>query len=238
MTVITRPASQRGRTRLPWLDGRHTFSFGEYHDPHFMNFGALRVINDDRVAPAGGFSPHPHRDMEIITIVLEGALAHKDNLGNGSIIRPGDVQRMSAGRGIVHSEFNASGSEPVHLLQIWIHPRDRRLEPGYEQKTLGPAPLGLRPLVTPDGRDGSLSMQAEATILSARATAAAPTRFSVGSGRLAWVHIVKGACELHAGGRILNLGEADGAGVRTPGEVVLIGTPEVEAIIFDVADRS
>lgn len=237
MGIITRPASQRGRTRLPWLDGRHTFSFGEYHDPHFMSFGALRVINDDRVAPGGGFAPHPHRDMEIVTIVLDGALAHQDSLGHGSTMRPGDVQRMSAGRGIVHSEFNASDTEPVHLLQIWIHPRERRLEPGYEQRTLGPAPLGVRALVTPDGRDGSLSMQAEASILSMRATGGAPARHTLASGRMAWIHIVRGAGELRTSGETVRLTEADGAGVSAEGPIELIGTPEVEAIVFDVGER-
>ncbi|MCC6285453.1 MAG: pirin family protein [Phycisphaerales bacterium] len=237
MGIIIRRAGERGRTRLPWLDGRHTFSFGEYHDPHFMGFGALRVINDDRVAPAGGFSPHPHRDMEIVTIVLQGALAHKDSLGHGSVIRPGDVQRMSAGRGIVHSEFNASETEPVHLLQIWIHPRERRLEPGYEQKALGPMPPGVRVLVTPDGHDGSLSMQAEARILGALAGVDAPARVAITPGRIAWVHVVEGAGELIAAGERVALGEADGAGVRGATELELVGAPSVSAIIFEVVER-
>jgi redox-sensitive bicupin YhaK (pirin superfamily) len=129
-----RRAEERGRTRLPWLDSRHTFSFGEYHDPAQMGFRALRVINDDRVAPGGGFDTHPHRDMEIVTYVLDGALQHRDSLGNGSLIRPGEVQRMSAGTGIRHSEFNASRDNPVHLLQIWLLPAKTGIEPGYEQR--------------------------------------------------------------------------------------------------------
>src|SRR5512145_683523 len=132
--IDIRRSAQRGRTRLPWLDSRQTFSFGQYYDPDHMGFRALRVINDDRVDPGQGFATHPHRDMEIITYVLDGALEHRDSLGNGSVIRPGEVQRMSAGTGIRHSEFNASREEPVHLLQIWIQPARTGIAPGYEQK--------------------------------------------------------------------------------------------------------
>ena len=158
--ISVRRAGDRGETRLAWLDSRHTFSFADYYDPAQMGFGALRVINEDRVAPGGGFATHGHRDMEILTWVLDGALAHRDNLGNGSVIHPGEMQRMTAGTGIRHSEFNASDKAPVHFLQIWILPERQGLPPTYEQKAFGSEELDgkLRLVASRDGRDGSATV--------------------------------------------------------------------------------
>jgi len=165
-----RKAEGRGRSNFGWLDSRHSFSFGHYYDPNHMGLGPLRVINDDRVAPGGGFPAHPHGNMEIISYVLEGALAHKDSLGTGSVIRPGDVQRMSAGTGIRHSEFNASTTEPVHFLQIWIIPEKSGLAPSYEQKSYPPVEKQgkLRLLASRDGRDGSVTIHRDVDLYAAQ----------------------------------------------------------------------
>jgi redox-sensitive bicupin YhaK (pirin superfamily) len=164
--VTIRKNTERGRTEIDWLDSRHTFSFGEYYDPKHMGFRALRLINDDRVAPGGGFGTHGHRDMEIITMVLDGALEHKDSLGNGSVIRPGDVQRMTASAGIRHSEFNHSQEEPVHFLQIWILPERNGLQPGYEQKAFAANGThgSWRTVVAPEARDGALTIHQDASL--------------------------------------------------------------------------
>src|SRR5688572_7274575 len=164
--LTIRKARERGHANHGWLDSHHTFSFAEYHDPKHMGFRGLRVINEDRVQPGRGFGTHPHRDMEIVSYVLDGGLAHRDSMGTGSIIRPGDVQRMSAGTGVTHSEFNASDREPVHFLQIWILPERRGLTPGYEQKTFPPASRDgvLRLVAAPDGRDGGLTIHADVEI--------------------------------------------------------------------------
>src|SRR5215470_6469690 len=158
MPIVHRPAAERGHTKLPWLDGRHSFSFGDYYDPAWMEWSALRVLNDDRVAPGGGFPTHPHRDMEILTWVLDGSLEHKDSMGSGAVIRPGDAQVMRAGTGVTHSEFNHSKSAPVRLLQIWFPPRTHGLKPGYQQRDFTDDELHdqLRAIVSSDGRDGSL----------------------------------------------------------------------------------
>src|SRR3954447_21276694 len=193
--IAVRPAADRGRTTTDWLDSRHTFSFNDYYDPAYVQFRDLRVINDDKVAPAAGFGTHPHRDMEIITYVVRGALEHKDSLGTGSVIRPGDVQRMSAGTGIRHSEFNPSPTEPVHLLQIWIMPERRGLPPEYEQKAFPEAERRgrWRLVASHDGRDGSVTVHQDvdlyATILGPGESAARPLR----PGRYAWVQVARGA---------------------------------------------
>src|SRR5512134_3487157 len=166
--ITTRPGNARGAAKFDWLDSRHTFSFGHYYDSQHMGFGTLRVINDDRVRPGGGFATHAHNDMEIISYVLDGALEHKDSLGTGSIIRPGDVQRMTAGTGIRHSEFNPSQTRPVHFLQIWIIPERVGLEPGYEQRTYSAADKQnrLRLIASRDGRDGSVTLHQDADVFA------------------------------------------------------------------------
>src|SRR5438552_2530700 len=167
--IQVRPAAERGQTRISWLDSRHTFSFGDYWDPRHMGYRSLRVINDDRVAPGGGFGTHPHRDMEIVTYVLDGALEHKDSLGTGSVIRPGELQRMSAGTGIRHSEFNASATEPVHLYQIWLLPEKRGQAPSYEQKPFDPAARAGRwqLVASPNAAEGSLTIHQDARLFLA-----------------------------------------------------------------------
>src|SRR4051812_11487282 len=164
--IVLRPAAARGQTRLSWLDSRHTFSFGDYYDPAHESFRSLRVLNDDKIAPGAGFGTHPHRDFEIISYVVAGALEHKDSLGTGSVVRPGDVQRMTAGTGILHSEFNPSVAEPTHLLQIWLTPERRGMTPGYEQKAFPEAERRgrWRLLASPDGRDGSVTVRQDAEL--------------------------------------------------------------------------
>ena len=204
--ITFRDRGTRGQTRTGWLDSRHTFSFGEYQDPRYMGFGALRVINDDRVAPGGGFAPHSHNDMDIISYVLEGALQHKDSLGTGSMIRPGEIQRMSAGTGITHSEYNASQSEPVHFLQIWIIPQQRDLPPSYEQK---PVPLAerrgkLRLVAAPPdatwrpGRRGDAASGCARLRRQSRARRA--RRHDIAPGRGVWVQVARGLIGLNGTG--------------------------------------
>ena len=228
-----RKAEERGHANFGWLDSRHSFSFGSYFDPKHMGFGPLRVINDDRVAGGGGFPTHPHADMEIVTYVLEGALEHKDSLGTGSVIRPGDVQRMSAGTGIRHSEFNASKSDPVHLLQIWIVPERKGLEPSYEQKAFAAADKRgkLRLVGSRDGRDGSVTIHRDvdlyATVLGERDTVAHDLKV----GRVAWVQVARGTATLN--GKQLYPG--DGVAVDEARKLELSGTSDAEILVFDMA---
>lgn len=233
MTLTVRRAEARGRANFGWLDSHHTFSFGQYFDPEHAGFGPLRVINDDRVAPGGGFPTHPHSDMEIVSYVLDGALEHKDSLGTGSVIRPGDVQRMSAGRGIRHSEFNASKTAPVHFLQIWIIPERNGLPPSYEQKPFSREEKTgrLRLVGSRDGRDGSVTIHREvdmfATVLHGESAVAHTLR----AGRGAWVHVAIGSVMLN--GQPLQAG--DGAAVTTAGELVMSGGKAAEVLLFDLA---
>lgn len=189
-----RRADERGRTDLGWLDSRHTFSFGDYYDGARLGHRTLRVINDDRVAPGGGFGAHPHRDMEILSYVLSGALEHRDSLGTGSIIRAGDVQHMRAGTGVVHSEFNPSATEPVHFLQIWIVPGARGLAPVYTQRTIDPAQAdgGFVLLASEDGRDGSIALQQDVRLSVTRLSNGAVRRLDVRPGRSVWLHVARG----------------------------------------------
>jgi redox-sensitive bicupin YhaK (pirin superfamily) len=231
--ITRRPARERGHADHGWLDTWHTFSFSDYHDPRHMGFRDLRVINDDRVRGGHGFPPHPHRDMEIITYVLEGALEHRDSMGNGSVIRPGEVQRMSAGTGVVHSEFNPSRADLVHLLQIWILPRARGLAPGYEQRRFDDAELAdrLRVIAAPDGRDGAVTINQDVSVYAARLGAGAKVQHALARGRFAWVHVARGAASLN--GEAMEAG--DGAAVSDEHDLVLNAATPAEFLLFDLA---
>ncbi len=232
--IHLRPASSRGRTRTSWLDGRHSFSFGEYHDPAHMGFRSLRVINEDRVAPAGGFDTHGHRDMEILTWVLEGTLQHRDSLGNGAPIRPGEMQRMTAGTGVLHSELNPSDEQPVHLLQIWILPERKGLQPGYEQRSFADA-RGLALLASRDGRGGSVTIHQDADVWLARPAGGASLELPLSPRRGAWVQAARGALVLRAGDEpAVELAQGDGAAVEGAAGLTLSGSG-AEALVFDLA---
>ncbi|MEQ1755326.1 MAG: pirin family protein [Micropepsaceae bacterium] len=230
--MLIRRSEDRGPTRIDWLDSRHTFSFGDYNDPRFMGFGPLRVINEDRVTPGQGFHPHGHRDMEIVSYVLEGALAHKDSLGTGSVIRPGDVQRMSAGTGITHSEFNASKTDPVHFLQIWIIPEARGLAPSYEQKNFTPADKQgrLRLVGSRDARDGSVKLHQDVDLYAGLFREGEKTSLALRPTRLAWVQVARG--EITVNGETLKAG--DGAALKETGKLDLAGRRDTEVLVFDM----
>jgi redox-sensitive bicupin YhaK (pirin superfamily) len=227
--IKVRPKDERGHANHGWLDSHHTFSFADYHDPEHMGFHELRVINDDRVAPGHGFGTHPHRDMEIISYVLEGALEHKDSMGTGSVIRPGDVQRMSAGTGVRHSEHNASKTEPVHFLQIWIQPEKSGIEPGYEQKTFTREEKKgrLRVVASPDGRDGSVTIHANTVVYAGIFDAGDAAELST---KNAWVHVARG--KVRVNGRELE--DGDGAALEGEGAVKIVGTSGGEVLVFDL----
>jgi redox-sensitive bicupin YhaK (pirin superfamily) len=227
-----RPAHERGHADHGWLDSHHTFSFADYYDPEHLGFRALRVINDDRVAAGGGFGRHPHRDMEIVSYVLEGALEHRDSMGTGSVIRPGDVQRMSAGTGVAHSEANASRSEPVHFLQIWLMPTQRGLEPSYEQKTFSVADKQgrLRVVASPDGRDGSVTIHSDAVLHAGVFGHGESATLALPPGRHAWVHVARGKVRIN--GR--ELAEGDGAALSEEAAVRVEGIDDGEVLIFDL----
>lgn len=230
-----RRAGERGVANHGWLRSFHTFSFADYYDPEWPGFRNLLVINDDRVDPGEGFPTHPHRDMEIVSYVLEGALEHKDSMGTGSVIRPGDVQRMSAGTGVRHSEFNASREELVHFLQIWIHPKERGMKPGYEQKTFAAEEKRgkLRVVASPDGRDGSITIHSDASILAGLFKKGERATFEVTPGRTTWIHVAKGTAKV--GGERLVAGDA--AYTIEPGTIVVEGDGDGdgEVLVFDLA---
>jgi len=231
--ITVRRSDERGHYDHGWLDTRHTFSFADYHDPRFMGFRSLRVVNEDRVRPGQGFGTHPHRDMEILTYVLEGALAHRDSMGNGSTIHPGEVQRMSAGTGVTHSEFNASQKEAVHFLQIWLLPEQRGLPPGYEQRRF-PAEEKrgrVRLVASRDGAEGSVTVHQDARLLAALLGPGEEVHHRLAPGRHAWVQVARGEVEL--GGRRLSAG--DGAALSGEPEVALRGATEAEVLVFDLA---
>lgn len=234
MTGMTlRGAADRGRTRFDWLDGRHSFSFGRYIDRDWMGFGPLRVINDDRVAPGGGFATHPHADMEIITYVISGSLAHKDSMSNGSTIRAGGLQRMTAGTGVEHSEFNPSDTEPVRLLQIWIHPDREGLEPGYEERAdaMGGRTGELVPLVTQDGRDGSMRLHQDASILGAALEDGQSVTHTPARDRRTWVQVVRGDVTINGE----PAGEGDGVAAEAGVPLDISAEASGEVLVFDLA---
>jgi hypothetical protein len=232
MSILRRPADARGRTRLPWLDGRHSFSFGEYHDPEWMQWSALRVLNDDRVAPGGGFATHPHRDMEILTWVLDGALEHRDSMGSGAVIRPREAQVMRAGTGVTHSEFNHSKTEPVRLLQIWFPPRTRGLEPAYQQRAFGEDDLRdrLRTIVSDDGRDGSLVVDQDVTVGVARLSPGAAVMAALSPARRAWLQVARGEARAND----VALAEGDGAAIGGERELRIASPAGAEVLVFDL----
>ncbi len=228
-----RRAHERGHANHGWLDSHHSFSFANYYDPKHMGFRGLRVINEDRVAPGRGFGTHPHRDMEIISYVLDGGLEHRDSIGNGSVIRPGEVQRMSAGTGVFHSEYNASKQAPVHFLQLWIVPERRGIAPSYEQRAFPEHERSgaLRLVVDPDGRAGALRINADARLYSGLLAAGQRAEHRVEPGRHAWVQVARGRVEL--GGEVLEAG--DGAATGEAGTLALSGVEDAEVLVFDLA---
>jgi len=229
--ITLRPANQRGHANHGWLDSYHTFSFANYYDPQHMGVSRLRVINDDTVAPGAGFGTHGHTDMEIISYVLEGALEHKDSMGHGSVIRPGDVQRMSAGSGIRHSEFNASSEEAVHFLQIWIVPKVSGIQPGYEQKNYTRELTGqLRLVASPDGQDGSLTIHQDAFVFAGKPQDGQTLSHSLPAKRTAYVHVARGQLELN--GSLLQAG--DGATIMHEPIITLTGMDNAEVLLFDL----
>lgn len=242
--ITIRKAQHRGRTKIDWLDSWHTFSFGQYQDRDHVQFGPLRVINDDIIAGGGGFGEHPHREMEIITWVLSGALRHADSLGTGSVIRPGDAQRMSAGRGIHHSEFNDSKTDPVHLLQIWIHPSPEHqgIEPGYEQKHFDDADYRnqLRRIAGPVGEasggdasgggSGALTIHQDASVYVARLDAGASVAHEPAPGRRVWLHVARGSVTLNDQA----LAPGDGAAITDESSLTIAATQDAEVLVFDL----
>jgi redox-sensitive bicupin YhaK (pirin superfamily) len=230
--ITTRPGEERGHFDHGWLNTYHTFSFADYYDPRYMGFRALRVINEDRVKPGRGFGTHGHRDMEIVTYILEGALEHKDSMGTGQVIHPGDVQRMSAGAGVMHSEFNPSTTDPVHFLQIWILPERKDLTPGYEQKTFPEEEKRgrLRLIASREGRDGSVKIHQDVDLYAALLEAGQKASHALRPGRHAWLQVVRGAVTANA--QALTAG--DGAAVSD--EPIEVGGVEpAEILLFDLA---
>jgi quercetin 2,3-dioxygenase len=231
--ITMRPRHERGQTRLDWLDSAHSFSFNHYYDPRHMGFRQLRVINEDWVNPGAGFGMHGHRDMEIITYVLQGALEHRDSMGHGSVIQPGDVQRMSAGTGVQHSEYNHSATEPVHLLQIWILPERQGLQPSYEQRSFTPEELRgqWRLIAARDGRAGAITVHQDVDVLAARLEPGERVIYSLPSGRHAWVQVAGGGVALNG----MPLKAGDGAAMSGTAELDLVAGDHSEVLLFDLA---
>jgi redox-sensitive bicupin YhaK (pirin superfamily) len=231
--IRVRKAAERGHFDHGWLNTYHTFSFADYHDPRHMGFRSLRVINDDRVQPGSGFGMHGHRDMEIVTYVLEGALEHRDSLGNGSVLRPGELQHMTAGTGVRHSEFNPSDREWVHLYQIWLLPERNGLAPGYEQKAFPAAERRgrLRLVAAPTGEQGALTIHQDARIYLATLAAGETVAHALEPGRHAWLQVLRGEVDL--GGQTLAAG--DGAAVSAEERLEIGGRDEAEVMLFDLA---
>lgn len=231
--IQIRKSQDRGHFHHGWLDTHFTFSFADYYDPNHVHFRTLRVLNDDRIAPGEGFPTHPHRDMEIVTYVLEGALEHRDSMGSGSVIRPGDVQYMSAGTGVTHSEFNASKIEPVHLLQIWMFPETQGLKPVYGQKTFSEEEKRgrLRLVASPDGRDGSVKIRQDNSLYATLLGKDETVRHELEPGRHAYVQVARGSVKVN--GELLDAG--DGAAISAEQKIELIGLNDSEVLLFDLA---
>jgi redox-sensitive bicupin YhaK (pirin superfamily) len=231
--IVRRPSEARGLGDHGWLKSRHTFSFADYYDPDNMGFRNLRVINEDRVAPAQGFGTHGHRDMEIISYVLEGELGHKDNMGNGSVIRPGDVQRMSAGTGVLHSEMNSSPSQPVHFFQIWLLPAQKGIKPGYEQKHFDDSEKRgrLRLVGARDGRDGAVTVHADADLYAGLLAPGESATLDLQPGRHAWVQLARGAVTING----QPFAEGDGAAVSDEATLHMTASKDAEVLVFDLA---
>lgn len=230
--IAVRKSDERGRADHGWLDARHTFSFAEYHDRAHMGFRCLRVINEDRIAPGMGFGTHPHNDMEILTWVLSGALAHKDSTGGGSTLRPNMIQHMSAGSGITHSEFNPSADESTHLLQIWMWPEEKGLKPSYSERAFDPADWRgkFRILASPDGAESSVIVRQDASLSVAELAAGDSVVYSLKPGRHAWIQVTSGAVTLNGA----NLAVGDGAAVSDETEVNLVGREAGQLLLFDL----
>ncbi|MEM9925295.1 MAG: pirin family protein [Cyanobacteria bacterium P01_D01_bin.50] len=232
--IIVRPSQERGNANFGWLDSKHTFSFGSYYDPNHMGFADLRVINEDKVQPGKGFGTHSHKDMEIISYVLEGELEHKDSIGNGSVIRPGDVQRMSAGTGIAHSEFNASNTDRVHFFQIWILPQTKGIQPSYEQKhfSVEDKQGKLKLVASPDGRDNSVTIHQDVNLYVAVLNNGDRVNHSDENNRSLWLQVARGSVDING----KSLGTGDGAGIIQESEIEIVATSDnTEVLLFDLA---
>jgi redox-sensitive bicupin YhaK (pirin superfamily) len=229
--ITRRPADERGRTRADWLDSRHTFSFNRYYDPRYTGFRRLLVINEDFVAPDKGFGTHAHSDMEIISYVLSGALEHRDSIGNSSTIRPGEVQRMSAGTGVRHSEYNPSPDEPTHFLQIWIEPEREGMPPSYEQREFPPDGAGLRLVASRTGREESVTVHQDVDIYRGTFGAGEEFAYVPGPGRYAWVQVLGGAVTLNG----VALAQGDGAAVSEEARLAIRASEPSEILLFDLA---
>ena len=230
--ITLRKAEDRGRFQNGWLDSRHTFSFGHYHDPQHMGVSLLRVINDDNVTPGAGFGTHPHRDMEIVSYVLDGELEHRDSMGNGGVIRPHDVQRMSAGTGVTHSEFNPSQENGTNFLQIWLLPKYRGIKPGYAQKHFAPEQRSgrLQLLISPDGDNGSISANTDASMYGTILSDGEEVSHDIAEDKVLYVHVARGAIRLNDE----TLGAGDGATVSDEPAVTLVGQGSAEVLLFEL----
>jgi redox-sensitive bicupin YhaK (pirin superfamily) len=231
--IAVRKAADRGHAEHGWLDSWHTFSFGDYYDPQHMGFRSLRVINEDRVAAGKGFPTHPHRDMEILTYVLDGALEHKDSMGNGSVMRSGDVQRMTAGTGVAHSEFNGSRDTPVHFLQIWILPESRNLPPGYEQKnfTRQDRQGKFKVVASRDGADGAVLVHQDVKLLAGLFAEGEKSQYTLAPGRSAWLHVARGKLRVNG----IELTAGDALQVSDEAALEITGVQDAEALLFDLS---
>ncbi|HLH76421.1 MAG TPA: pirin family protein [Candidatus Binataceae bacterium] len=229
--IAIRKSQERGLTKTSWLNSRHTFSFADYHDPKFMGFRSLRVINEDQIGPGGGFPTHHHSDMEILTYLVSGGLEHKDSLGNGSVIRPGEIQRMTAGTGIAHSEFNHSRAEPAHLLQIWLLPAQSGLTPGYEQRSFNPLPGALLPLAGPNAPATGVTIHQDATLAVGLLQPNQTLELGLRAGRFGWLQVVRGALRLGE----LQLKAGDGAALDSQETALLRASAATELLWFDLA---